>query len=537
MKREAWPVVYAAAATLLVAFAFVAHDRADLVWDDVPLVAHSAPVHDAHGLGVLLTHDLWGAATGTATQLYHPVPMATIWLQARLSTDPAFYRAFNVIAHVGVVALFLLWTVRRVGWSPRLAGLVSLVALVHPSVTEVVMWITGRHDSLAALAVLGALLCWPDGGAARVARAAGSSLLVLAAFFSKEPYVIAPVILALADVHRRATIGRRPWDRDSMLLALPAAAVAAGFGLRAALGIPSSSDVVQAPLGAHLRAYATIVAHYAAQIATFSNGRTTERWAPLSPGVAAVVLGLLVVVLALLAWAAWRSRPTAGAPVDRDVATALLGCAWMAVALAPHVVSLPAIGMFGNRYAYFPLLGFCLVLGSALRRLAARVASRAPALRVPLVAAAGVLVLLMTLQTAAEAALWRDAVTLFGADVAASPDDPRSLYHLATAVDHGLGCAAALPLYERAVAADATYQRAWHNLAGCSINARRWPEAVAAGRRALALAPDSPRDEYNLGLALVASGATAEGVEHLERARSLDPTYAPAREALAHVPR
>jgi tetratricopeptide (TPR) repeat protein len=529
VDRWRWPLAYAAVGTALVAFAFVLHLRSELVWDDVHLVAQSPLIHDPHGLIPLITHDLWGAATGGATQLYHPVPMATVWLQARVSTDPAFYRSFNVLAHVSCAALFLVWTTRRVGGSGLLAALVSIVFLVHPSVTEVVEWITGRHDSLATLAVLGALLLWPHDGSVRLGRMAVASLLVLVAFFCKEPYVVAPVILALCQVHREWSAGRKLLTRASAALALPFGAVAIGFAVRAALHIPSSSDQLHASVGAHLRSYATILAHYAAQLGTFANGRTTESWAPLSDAACAAVLAACIAVVVLLVWAARRGSTNA--------ATALLGCAWFAVALLPHVVSLPAIGMFGNRYAYFPLLGFCLVLGSAIRSIAVVVEARVPRLRVPLLGAAGALVLLMTLQTAVEVSHWRDETTLFGADVEAAPDDPRSLYHLATAVGQRSGCGAAIPLYEHAVASDPGYQRAWHNLAGCLIDERRWPDAVLAGQRALDLGPDGARDEFNLGIALLGAGRQQEGLRHLERANQLDPSYAPAREALAHAPR
>jgi len=524
-----WPLAYAAVGTVLVTFAFVLHLRSELVWDDVYLVAQSPLIRDPHGLLPLLTHDLWGAATGGATQLYHPLPVATVWLQARLSTDPAFYRAFNVVAHGACAGLFLVWTRRRLGWSGGLAAIVSIVFLVHPSVTEVVMWITGRHDSLATLAVLGALLAWPGDGAVRWGRMAGASLLVLAAFFCKEPYVVAPAILVLCHVHQELSAGRSLKTRSTWTLGLPFGAIAIGFAVRAALHIPSSSDQLHAPLGTHLRSTATILAHYALQLVTFGDGRTTESWAPLSAAASAVVLIGGATLLALLGRSARRG--------SRDAATALLGCTWFAVALSPHVVSLPTIGMFGNRYAYFPLLGFCLVLGAGLHSIASAVEEKAPRLRVPLIGATGVLVLLMTLQTAAEASHWQDELTLFGADVDAAPDDAHSLYHYATAVGHRSGCSAAIPLYERAVASDPRYQRAWHNLAGCLIDERRWPDAVVAGQRALDLAPDGARDEFNLGIALMGAGRQAEGLPHLERANRLDPSYAPAREALAHAPR
>ncbi len=50
------------------------------------------------------------------------------------------------------------------------------------------------------------------------------------------------------------------------------------------------------------------------------------------------------------------------------------------------------------------------------------------------------------------------------------------------------------------------------------------PQAVEAFKKALDLAPNSPREMVNYGLALLRSGKTKEGVAELQRAQKLDPT-------------
>jgi Tfp pilus assembly protein PilF len=50
------------------------------------------------------------------------------------------------------------------------------------------------------------------------------------------------------------------------------------------------------------------------------------------------------------------------------------------------------------------------------------------------------------------------------------------------------------------------------------------PLAVEEFRQALALAPDSPRDRINYGLALLRAGKTQEGIAELERAQAQDPS-------------
>jgi hypothetical protein len=81
----------------------------------------------------------------------------SLWLQG-MTTGLAieWLRAFNVLLHLLCVLLWGLWLRRQGVGGAILAGAVTVV-LLHPSVTEPVMWITGRHDTLGVLLVLAAL--------------------------------------------------------------------------------------------------------------------------------------------------------------------------------------------------------------------------------------------------------------------------------------------------------------------------------------------------------------------------------------------
>jgi tetratricopeptide (TPR) repeat protein len=75
--------------------------------------------------------------------------------------------------------------------------------------------------------------------------------------------------------------------------------------------------------------------------------------------------------------------------------------------------------------------------------------------------------------------------------------------------------------------ADAHDEMLWHyrNLGKAFYeNAATQYEAVEMFRKALDLAPDSPRERVNYGLALLRAGKVAEGVAELEQAQKQDPT-------------
>jgi tetratricopeptide (TPR) repeat protein len=205
---------------------------------------------------------------------------------------------------------------------------------------------------------------------------------------------------------------------------------------------------------------------------------------------------------------------------------------WFLISLSPHVLSLPLLGLWGNRYGYFPLLGLLTVLAagvSALERAPLALARRA--LLVALWCCAG----LSLAQTSSAAALWRDDLTLYAASVRADPRDGRALYHYAHAVRRRSGCGDAVALFSQAVDLDPSYPRAQRNLAGCLLDLGQPRLAVGPAQRAVALEPSVASHRYNLGAALALSGQRELGISELRRALELDPTHASAQRLLARL--
>lgn len=489
---------FVAAATLALTFAFVLRVRGEWVWDDVYLVEQNRQLVDPGGLRSILTHDLWGGAQGEPTQLYHPIPVALHWLEAALfgvSLEPM--RLVNVLLHTLNGALLFVY-VRRLGWPELAAQTATVIFLLHPSVTEPVMWLSS-HDLPGVAFTLAAML------AVTVPERWGLAAVFCAlAFMCKELFVVTPVLLLLEPLRQR---------RFGKAMLLPFVAVAVVLVLRRVLGIRSASDALFVPVGELVRCAGTLLVHYSSQVASFGNGLTTQTYVPISLGSALLVLlgfGGIVAVLV------WRKSPAGSA------------LAWFGVALAPNVIALPFVAMFGNRYAYLPLVGFALLIAYGVSLLEPYFGERASLVAWVTVPFA----FLLALPTAGEASQWASAVTLYGADVERAPNDPHSLYHYGHAVFRRQGCREALPFYERSIVADPTYQRAWHNIAGCLINERRYSDAIGPAQQAVQLAPDDARAEYNLGIALGASGRKAEAIGHLERAHALKPSSRNIEETL-----
>jgi hypothetical protein len=403
----------------------------------------------------------------------------------------------------------------------------GLLVAVHPSVCEPVMWVTGRHDSLALLLLLAALLLWPAPDVLRSGRAAlpvlGSGLCLALAFLSKEPYIIGPGVLLLWVVVQHALASRRPGLSTCLLLALAALPIGLALLLRHSLGVHAASAQLHASPLEHAVNFATLVWHYGLQLCSFDNGLTISPFAALS---GAAVSGVwLVVVVVSCALSLWALRDRArGAP-------ALLGWLWFLLALCPHLISVPSIGLFGNRYAYCALFGLAICVASVCA------AVPLPSERSLAWARGGVVIvaLLCALRTGVEASAWRDNRTLYSADVARAPDNGYAYYHLGTAILRAEGCTAALPLFLRACELAPSYERPFHNAAGCLINLGRTATAQPFALRSVALSPYDARARYNLALAELALGHMPRAREQLGVALRLAPGYEPALRALAEL--
>jgi protein O-mannosyl-transferase len=527
----------------LLGLAFGLHLSGKWVWDDVVLVQHNPHLVGVAGLKRLLTRDLWAAAGAHPSDVYRPIPMLLIWALVQLAGKSlVVLRLANLLIHGANNLLFAAW-LRRSGVSPGASIALALSIAVHPIVCEPVMWIVGSHDLCGSGFCLLAMWLWPrPDDRRRLLRVGLASIATTAAALCKEPYCIISVILALTAVlgiaqplsarpstaHQRQSLANPPaalWrcERGTILLG-PLAGLGIAVVVRRWLLIDSSSQLAVAG-SSHARNFAAILEHYLAYGISFRAAPTTQSFRACSPGATAVVLlGAFAVTLLLTIWTSKRNASTR---------LAVFGWGWFLIALLPHLLAMPIIGMYGNRYAYFPLYGLaCMFAGllSPLERYWPLPAVRRWRILAPMFLGVA------TLFTSAEASLWRDEMTLFGAALEHDPFDPNALYHYGSAVvESDDGCAAALPYFEAAASRNPTQARAWHNIAGCLIRLQRTAEALPAALMAFKLQPTDAGAAYNLAVVRLATGQRGTAEELLDLAVRLDPRHPAARQMRAQL--
>lgn len=480
---------------------YLPHLGGRFYWDDLHLVRDHPLLHAKDGYWRVFATELLEGAGYPKTQFYHPIPLLSLWLQYRISDAIAWLRFANVAFHALNVVLFAR-VLERLGLKRATILVLAAAFAIHPLAVEPVMLICGRHDTIAVTFALLALCTQPfDGEPVTPRRALGRSavvaLSVLLAFISKEALVaaapIAVVFMALS-----ARLGKTPRSL-ALLCAAPVVGLLGAFAIRRAIGISAASDQIQAPLRDHAVNLGSILGEYSRYILTFSHGTTTRIFVPYGFGGAAAVLALAAAAFAL---ATWSSRPGLR---DRGGWSApsrvLFGLLWATLSLGPHILSMPVLGMWGNRYGYFPSMGLLLCIGS----IAEVALERWPRARLG-AAALALMALGVVWRTEVFARAWYDGVSLFAADVAAEPENPLAHYHLGVETERLYGCERAVGSFQEAARLAPQYWRAVHNVGGCLIRLKRYEEAIKPARRAVTLDPNSRTSLENLALAQLRGG-------------------------------
>lgn len=472
----------------------------DLVWDDRIHILESPAVQEARW------RELLEEPVGS---YYRPVVFTVFALEAQAGGAAPLFHLTNLALHALVAGLLLAAT-RVLGAAPGPALAGALLFALHPVGSEVVLYVSGRTDLLAAAFALATLLLharaarWRDAPPLRGARV-GAAVAFALALGSKESVVALPVALAAGD-----WIFARERSRSAAGVVrgiLPYGLVLAAYaGWRARLGGEGLALAAPEDAPAHLAASLAAVASYA-RLLVLPVGLHLERFAAAEPAWRPLA-GVLALALALAA--AWRGRPA--------IRFWMLwaACAFLPTSnLLPVYPGLPSGTVFApEHFLYLPSTGLCAAFALAA-------ASRLPPRRAAIALAALLLAFAAILQVRARD--WRDEETLysqtlawvpgsarvrlnlgnlhlargdvaqaadeFAAGLTHHPDDPDLLTNAGIAWMSLGRTASAERALRRAVEVDSDDAQAWANLGALYGSTRRFDEARSAYAAALARDP------------------------------------------------
>lgn len=137
---------------VIVAFAIFANTlNGDFVYDDKRQILKNPLIQDASLYGKALTSDVWafkGDGSAAASNYYRPTFVLWLIFNFQLfGVNPFGWHLLNILLHVGVCVLaFLL--LRKWNLNNLTAFSIALLFAVHPVHTESVAWISGAPDLL-----------------------------------------------------------------------------------------------------------------------------------------------------------------------------------------------------------------------------------------------------------------------------------------------------------------------------------------------------------------------------------------------------
>lgn len=444
-----WGLSARAGALLLVAATYAPSLGNGWVWDDHELLVGNPGLSS---LSSLLLVDVWSPVTGVTSDLYRPLVMLTHALGQALWTGPVVEHLVNLGLHLVAVG-FVAGIARRLGASETSAWLGAAVFGVHTGASEAVFWVTGRHDLVPAVMLLGGWL------ALLSRRSWAAAVLLGLAPFAKEPYLLTPLTVLVWAAARR--------EVDIRALAGSISGAVLYIAVRAGLGLPLPAAAAAAspfgPVGAG-------TARLLSLLFVPASASATALEVP-EPALGAASLLVCAAMLIAIGWAPRQWRTNSLTPIVAALPI------WL-----PTTLAAARIGIVADRYAYLPFAS----LGVALAVLVARRSPGDTTVGAPsptrLAWLAWLLPLFLAPVTVIRGMDWFDDRTLFTADLQLDPTNPRAAFHVAFDLHTRQGdCARAIPLYRIALDVE---PRAATNLQSCLMDDAHWAEAAALGPRA-----------------------------------------------------
>jgi len=508
----------------------------DFILLDDPLYVTDNPQVRA---GLTFDSICWAFTADNQTGNWHPLTWLSHLVDYQLfGPRPGWHHLVNVLFHLAnTILLFLL--LREMTGARWCSAFTAALFALHPLHVESVAWISERKDVLYTLFWLLAMRAYT-----RYARQPRPEsylhLLILFAvgLMAKPMMVTLPCVLLLLDYwplgrlelpREKAgftgwvrVVGPRAWRliREK----IPLFVLAAGSSLVTVIvqrqgGAAAPLDLI--PMKLRLANALTAYVNYVGQMLwprelTVFYPLVAGREAPFTPQV--WIAGAVLLLLTALFLVRGRRSPHG-----------LVGWLWFIGTLVP-VIGLVHVGSqsMADRYTYVPLIGLFIGITWGASRLTAGLRHR----RILLVAAAMIVLPVLTVCSWIQVGYWKDTISLFSRTLEVT--ERNSMAHLMLGVEHlnrGNLDEAELQFLELA-RLKPSLSLARHNLGAVYANRGDLDQAADCFRQALEMEPGSVDGHFELGTVLARQQKYAEAIDHFESALKIDHGHAGARDSL-----
>jgi protein O-mannosyl-transferase len=503
MRRD-WIICLALAAITIAIywratdFPFISYDDRDYVYDN-PHVNQ----------GFSTRNIMWAFTTGHAAN-WHPLTWLSHMLDAQLfGNDAGKYHLVNILLHAANAALLYLVLARLTSttWPSAIVG--ALFAL-HPLHVESVAWVAERKDVLSTFFMLLAILVYER--FARTHRrhwAVAVACLFAGGLLAKPMVITLPALLLLLDYWPLQRLSKRAIREKVPLLALAGASAIITLLVQRAGG--ATRGLEQSGLWLRISNAIVSLVRYLGKtfwpldLAVFYP--LPDHW-PL--WLVAMCTALVILITASVFF------------MRRTMPWLLVGWLWYLIALAP-VIGIIQVGdqAMADRYTYIPLVGIFIMIVWSIR--AAARESMAPALAT----ASAVVLVILSILTYRQLGYWRSSETLFRHAAQVTPNNWLAYNHLATALADERRFPEALEAAQRAVALHPSGITHF-NLANLLRALGQFEPARRQYKEAIAANPRLVEARNNLGVTLLQLQRPADAEAFFREATQMKPDYADA---------
>lgn len=505
----------------LVAFVLYAPSlRYPFVFDDPNMVFQNAAIR-SFDLGRMLAPDQLGG--------FRPIGILSLAIDHSLAGDsPAFYRAENLALYA--LVSWLVFALARVSMQDTLtAVLASVVFLVQPIHSEVVVQAVGRFELLAAALGLAALVVHARSQSA-ASRSVAALLLALATFAKESAFGLFAMLPILDLVRARAwgdraavrRVLRESW-RTYVVAAVVAVLVVAiryraiGHVVNVSAGSHGtlSNPVVEVAAPVRIWTAFDVVARYARLLAVPIELCADYSFASIAPvvfphGIGAWLGAGLIALGAATLIRSWKRR-------DGGVAVALSVVA-ASFAIASNI-PFAIFTIMGERLVFLPSSGVCILVARAARRCftaADGSAGMRSTARMLVITCVG----LLALRTIERVPDWSSNGELFRASLRVNPNNAKMLMWVGVERLEQGDLASAEALLRRATEILPQWPDPRVGLARALILLDRTDDANRElGVAELTLGPDNSWLRYHRGLIALRWDRFDEAVAHFAAAR------------------
>src|ERR1043166_283977 len=502
-----------------------------LNWDDEAIL-----LDNPHYRGLSWSHIRWMFTTFHMS-VYRPIAWLTMGLDYILwGMEPFGYHLTSLLFHCANAVLFYFVARRLLRLYmptaasnlvlPMAAGFAALFFSLHPLRVEPVAWESGEDNLVAGFFFMLSLLCYLKATASvGWGWMAGSVSCYGLSILSKALTVPLPLGLLVLDVYplRRLNGDPRTWvERENrrtlwekvpfLLLAVPVAIVAvlakqSTGAVNLSAKISWVDRLMQSLYGLAFYLWKTII--------PLGLSPLYERPLPFDPWAWPFLLSG-VIVLAVTGCLGWLRHRWPGGLAAWVYYGAILLPTLGVITYGPQIV--------GDRYSYFPCLGWAVLAGAGVLYLWKSKADGRiqPAVFVSANALAVAFLIVLSVLSWQQTKIWHDSEKLWTYALALDQRSSFAHNNLGLVLAKRGALAEAIVEVRKAVEIDPASVESYTNLANFLAQQGSSKEAIAYLRRALEIDPNFASAHNTLGNVLADSGALDEAIEHFRQALGID---------------